>query len=511
MKTSTRLILLLTVTVGAMMAVAGYFILREREATLREAMRDEVYAHARTLQIVLEDDFSAGRDADAQRLIDQLSDNPKIYGVVLFDAEGRVAMLSDPLIPDEIRYPEEVAQVISTGSVTEIEREISGLRVFSVIMPLRVGAIGYGAFEIAQPLSFVESDISRARREMVLMALLLFGTIFIVVLVVTRKGLQLPIQELLRGAAAVGRGDLGYRVKVPRRGGEFAQLAREFNRMADGLAEQRGAAMREAEERLALERALQHSERLSTVGRLATGIAHEMGAPLNVIYTRAAQLLGNPAAPLDTRQRNLTIIRAQAERITRIVRQLLDLAHPGVISIQPVNLSEVVATALELVENDAARANVRVEFAPADALIVDVDKDLLQQVLLNVCLNAIQAMPGGGLLRVECFEDEATGQERRLAAIRVSDTGTGIAPEHLDHIFEPFYTTKEVGRGTGLGLAVSRRIVEEHQGRITAANNAEGGATFTIYLPRSGSVSDSPAKEYEKEGANLDDRAIIAR
>ena len=133
-------------------------------------------------------------------------------------------------------------------------------------------------------------------------------------------------------------------------------------------------------------------------------------APMQV-YTRAAQLLGNPDAPLDTRQRNLTIIRAQAERITRIVRQLLDLAHPGVISIQPVNLSEVVATALELVENDAARANVRVEFAPADGLIADVDKDLLQQVLLNVCLNAIQAMAGGGLLCVECFEDEAAGQE----------------------------------------------------------------------------------------------------
>jgi signal transduction histidine kinase len=103
--------------------------------------------------------------------------------------------------------------------------------------------------------------------------------------------------------------------------------------------------------------------------------------------------------------------------------------------------------------------------------------------MMNICVNALHAMPHGGRLRIEYMPETLNKKGRSCIGVRITDTGTGIAPEHLDHIFDPFFTTKEVGRGTGLGLSVSRRIVEEHDGWIEAANHEEGGAAFIIWLP----------------------------
>jgi signal transduction histidine kinase len=112
-----------------------------------------------------------------------------------------------------------------------------------------------------------------------------------------------------------------------------------------------------------------------------------------------------------------------------------------------------------------------------------VDGELIHQVLLNICQNAVQAMQNGGQLHIECAPPTLFKHERHFASLAVRDTGTGIAPEHLAHIFDPFFTTKDVGSGTGLGLAVSLRIVEEHGGWISASNCANGGARFIIHLP----------------------------
>jgi hypothetical protein len=205
MNTSTKLILLLTLTVGVVMSLAGFFILRQREAILVTAMHNELRAHALTLQITLEDAYRAGRITDAQRLISRLSENPKIYSVILFDETGRAGMLSDPFIADEIRQSLEVKRVIETGKALEVLRPLRNQEVFSIIMPLHVSANRRGAFEITQPMSFIEADIQRARRDIALITLALFGAIVLVVLVVTRRSLVAPIRELLRGAAALGR------------------------------------------------------------------------------------------------------------------------------------------------------------------------------------------------------------------------------------------------------------------------------------------------------------------
>lgn len=501
MSTITRLMLLLMAIIAVVMIIAGYTLVSQREAILVEAMHNEMRAHAFTLQIALERDYRAGRAAEAEELINGLIGNPKIYSVTLFDAAGHPTILSDPLVADEIRYPPEVGRVVQTGERVEVVRRINDREVFSIIMPLRVGAELRGAFEISQPRSFIKAAIAQARFLIGYLTLALFAVIAITVMVVLRHGLSRPIEELLGGAEAIGRGQLDYRVIVPQRGGEFARLARQFNRMADSLAEQRRAAASEAEERLALERELRHRERLAAVGRLAAGVAHEMGAPLNVIDARAEQLQSRPNAPLETRQRNLTIIRAQAERITRIVRQLLNLARPYDLRRAPVSLARLSAEVLELLEADAERASVALAAALDDDVLVNVDRDLAQQVLLNICANGLQATPPGGRLRVECVAEGRVSEGARFAAVRISDTGAGIAEENLRRLYEPFFTTKEIGQGTGLGLAVSRRIVEEHGGWIEVTNQVEGGALFTVYLPQADETPSSETAVAAGEGA----------
>jgi signal transduction histidine kinase len=460
----------------------SFITLRQREDALISAMRDEVRAHALTLQIALEDYYAEEQIREAQQLIDRLSQNTNIYGVVLFKEDGSVDVVSNTLITEEIRQPPELKQVIETGQNAEFTRSINGTEVFSIIKPIHVGAGWKGAFEIIQPLSFVRSDIRRVRLHFAITTLLIFATIFLVVFMVLRRSLYSPIKELLGGASALGRGDLDYRVIVPERGNEFAQLARDFNRMADSLATEQRRVAEEAEARVVLERELRHTERLAAVGRLAAGIAHELGAPLNVIDARADQLQTRSDASIEMRQRNLTIIRAQVERMTRLIRQLLNLARPYELRRRPVDLSELIASTVEQIEESALRARVEIEVSSKDKFTVDGDQDFLREVMLNICANALQAMPEGGHLKISYVRAGATREGRQFACIRITDTGTGITPEHLPHIFDPFYTTKDVGSGTGLGLAVSRRIVEEHGGWIEVVSEG-GGAEFSVYLP----------------------------
>jgi len=184
--------------------------------------------------------------------------------------------------------------------------------------------------------------------------------------------------------------------------------------------------------------------------------------------------------PREKQIKNLTIIRTQSARITRIVRQLLNLARPYNLRFEIIEIDDLVKSALDGFENNE---NLQIEFAAKDDLKISGDADFLRQVFVNIFQNAAQAMKAGGTLTIEIGETESGGV--KFAAVKISDTGKGIAPENLEKIFDPFYTTKDIGQGTGLGLAVSRRIVEEHDGTIEAVNNESGGASFTVYLPKS--------------------------
>jgi len=230
-------------------------------------------------------------------------------------------------------------------------------------------------------------------------------------------------------------------------------------------------------ERTQLEEQLRISEKMASLGVLAAGVAHEVNTPLTGISSYTQMLLEH-ADPNDPRTAILEKIEKQTFRAARIVNGLLHLsrANSGDASERTrVDLNAVVCDVLSLLEHqfEKGRVKIRRELSP-DAVPVVGFEFKLQQVFLNLFLNARDAMPSGGWLTI------ATRTENGDAMVEVSDTGTGIAPEHLDRIYDPFFTTKPIGIGTGLGLSISYGIVREHDASIQCQSAPSQGTRFTL-------------------------------
>ena len=256
--------------------------------------------------------------------------------------------------------------------------------------------------------------------------------------------------------------------------------------MAAHLGAAQSDLVRESEERLALERRLRYSERLAAMGELAAGVAHEIAAPLHVIRGRA-DLLTRGEGSDGASSRNLAIIQRQIDRITLIVRNLTNFARRRDPRLLPTDVVVVLRGVLEFLEDEFDRNGVELIWRSPESLEVQGDPDLLHQVFLNVLINAIQALEAteAGQRRIEVDVELSEERERAglFASIRIRDTGPGIPKEIAGHVFDPFFTTKTGSKGTGLGLAVARGILEDHEGSIEAVSHPEGGALFRLLLP----------------------------
>jgi len=287
-----------------------------------------------------------------------------------------------------------------------------------------------------------------------------------------------PLSELSRRVTRLsdqGEADHG------RPGDEVELLTEEFRRLDQQLV-QAGADLLERHRReLELERRLQHADRLATIGTLASGLAHEIGTPMGVIRARAEYLLhSRPASP--KLEEGLEIIIKQIDRISGIVRMLLNYAREREPIRTACDLRPIVEHALSLVETEAARRQVRLSLELGEQpLTAECDADQLQQVFINLAVNALDAMdPDGGILRVVA-EVSGLGDERR-ARITFADTGPGVPPQVRSRVFDPFFTTKEPGKGSGMGLAVSQSIMRDHGGDLSFEPGPEG-ARFFITIP----------------------------
>ena len=231
-------------------------------------------------------------------------------------------------------------------------------------------------------------------------------------------------------------------------------------------------------QRKQLEEQLRKTERLAELGTLASGMAHEIGTPMNVILGRAELLMRKTTD--ESAKRGLETIVSQVERITKIMNQLLSFARKRPIERRPTDLTIVIKDVLDVLQERIRKYNIQVETAlDPDVPKVFADPDQMSQVLLNLVLNACQAMRDGGTLRIgiKSFDSKVE--------LTVADTGCGIPVSNQSRLFDPFFTTKEVGEGTGLGLTVVHGIIEEHEGSIRVESEQGKGATFHILLPPS--------------------------
>jgi two-component system NtrC family sensor kinase len=360
----------------------------------------------------------------------------------------------------------------------------------------RAGRVG--ALEVAESLRAEEHYLRWTEMRVGVTTVVMAGLCALLTIVLGVYFVGQPMRRLREKARLVGLGDLGGPLDLRQRD-EVGELATEMNAMCERLAEANTRLASETAARLAALEQLRHAERLTTVGKLASGIAHELGTPLNVVAGRAKMIAVGDVAGDEARD-NARIVVEQSERMTKIIRQLLDFARRRGPQKSAHDLVQIVQQTLTLLAPLAGKRRVttRVE-SPADGAPVmgQVDVGQLQQVLTNLIVNGIHAMPGGGTLSLgvrrerarppagyagpgAAAEAPAAGEWLRVS---VGDEGVGIPPENVAHVFEPFFTTKGVGEGTGLGLSVAYGIVQEHGGWIAVDSEVGKGSCFSVYLP----------------------------
>ena len=272
-----------------------------------------------------------------------------------------------------------------------------------------------------------------------------------------------------------------------RQNDEIGQLAREIDAMCDRLRESNERSEAESTAKLHAVEQLRHADRLITVGRLAAGIAHELGTPLNIITGRLKMLRrGNTESA--TTEEYLSEVAGQVDMMTAIIRQLVNFARRREPKAIATDLLIVARGITKLVDPLARKRGVTVAVVTNEAVLAFVDPMQIEQVLSNLVINAIHACSEGGQVAIafgnRTSDTTATPLPSRIGVfLRVSDDGQGMDAATMAKVFEPFFTTKDIGQGTGLGLSVAHGIVQDHGGHISVTSSPEQGSVFTVLLP----------------------------
>ncbi|MGA7767279.1 MAG: ATP-binding protein [Candidatus Sulfotelmatobacter sp.] len=468
--------------------------------------------------------------------IQTMAAEPGIEKIRIFDQEGRITYTTDaaeqnhvvdktaeacyachaqsqPLArlnrPDRFRIYRNVTRARVLGIITPIENQPACSNAACHAHPAEQRILG--VLDTNLSLAKTDVQVAESSRRMIAYtgcALLLIAVVswFFVWQVVGR-----PVKALERGTERLAAGDLGYQIEV-HSNDEIGELANSFNSMSRQLQAERNENVswtHTLEERVehktrelkrAHEHAL-HTEKMASIGKMAAVLAHEINNPLSGILTYAKLL--HKWIDRDDGGRNhhqeicdsLDLIASESRRCGDLVKNLLTFSRTTPMNLQATNLNQVVDRSLRLVQHqlDLAGIQVQPQLDP-DLPPVLCDAAQIEQVLLALVMNALDAMPQGGNL----WLTTSFGHEPNQVRIVVRDDGSGIPPEILPRIFEPFLTTKETGRGVGLGLAISHSILERHNGSIEVQSEAGRGTTFTVTLPwdaDSEKIARSPANE----------------
>jgi two-component system NtrC family sensor kinase len=440
--------------------------------------------------------------AGLYQTIRDMGHEPGIERIRIFNKEGRIMFSTDAAELDRlVDKNAEACYACHSQAVplTHLDRpdrariftNTQGGRVLATIRPIEneVSCSGAGchAHPAAQKilgvidaqlkLDAVDAQASNQQQLLLRFTVAAIGLLCLVSIVFVWAVLYRPIQELIAGTHRVADGDLEYRLPLHSRD-EIGDLAGSFNRMTAQLADARARLLEQTHNALA------GSEKMAALGKLAATVAHEVNNPLFGILTYAKlcqKALREPACDGPVRQQvteQLDIIERESRRCGEIMRNLLTFARQTRPRQAPNDINELVARAVRLMNHQFELQGIQVETDLVTGLgPVECDAGQIQQIVLVLLVNAAEAMPQGGSLRIRV---EARPGEVMLC---VKDNGPGIPADVLPHIFEPFFTTKEDQQGTGLGLAVAKSILEQHGGRMEVHSRKGEGAEFVVFLP----------------------------
>jgi len=479
MSIATRLMIALVATM--ILLVGGYMSISARQwsVLIRTGVEQETGTLARSLHAVLDHHVPADTPGELEEILAATEVDRAAYAIMVVDANGATVAgrTRDLECLREALPPEVLAGDAGQGWAR------CGGDVFWTARPL--GSSGSALVVANRNLLRDQAVYAGLRRQLFLMLSLHLGIAITIPLLL--QGLLIrPLSRIMNGVRRLGEVGRMPPIELSRSSGELAELAHAINAMAAQIDEKRAALVREAEEKVALERRLAESEKYALIGRLSGGLAHELGTPLSVIGIRARAIQLAPDAPAATRQ-SAAVIQAQVRRLTDFVQGLLQMAREQGIVFEPVALRELLSELREEVEAWAASEEVDfVVLLPEAEATVHGQKALLRHALRNLVRNALHALhdhPGPRRVTVRV---EVDAEETRVI---VEDSGPGISPDDLPRVLEPFYTTRSMGKGMGLGLPITLAIVEEHGGELHLRNREPSGVQAVMALPSSHAVA----------------------
>jgi len=485
LKVGTRLIIALLLVLLPVMAGYMYWSVTRSTRTYVYELQRESRATARSLGAALEDDIRTDEWDQVHDVLERIRVDGTEAAVFSLDGQLWYALAG---FPERLKMTPDQIKSAKVGEPLEFRIDTPpGEEWVCHLIPLGSPAshrIGY--LLVANDWTDVRQDLTERGR---ISAIAGIATLFAVVALIAfavRRYISLPLAELSRRVMSFSADEPAARVVV---GDEVELLIGEFRKLGVQLAQARADLLEKHRSEIELERRLLHSDRLATIGSLAAGLAHEIGTPMGVIRGRAEYVLHSRMDPVKTSE-GLEIIIAQIDRITSIVRMLLDYSRYREPLKMTADLRPIVQRSMLLIETEAGKRGVQIRTELGDLpLTVDCDPNQLQQVFVNLGINALDAMrKAGGTLTVAVH---AAPETSGRATVTFSDTGPGIPEQHRNRIFDPFFTTKAPGEGTGMGLAVCQTILQGHNGEISF-ESAPTGTRFFVSLP----VSQRPLAEH---------------
>jgi two-component system NtrC family sensor kinase len=531
-----KLALWLAVGLALVFGTVSYWGRRVYRSTLEEVSTAAAERMGDVIKRATRHSMLQNNRADLYFTIRTMGAQPGIKRIRIYNQEGRISFSTDPaevnhLVdktaeacygchaqsapltklarPDRVRFFQDPRDGRVLGLIHPIENDSECSNSTCHAHPASQRVLGV----LDTQLSMISADAhvaAYARREL-LLDLLGMAALLLLCIVLVWMLVQKPVRALMEGTRRFGAGELAYRIPV-RSSDEIGTLAESFNRMGTELQAAREELSRFAQtlEQRVQEKTAQvqqamtrmaEMERLVSLGKLAAAVAHEINNPLAGVLTyakllgrhmdrerarRAAALAGasSVAAPEETAEQRewLAIIEGETRRCGALVKNLLTFARQEPIEMVETDINGLLERCLRLVQHQLELQNIQWEWNPEGPLSVYCDSGRVQQVFLAIIVNAVDAMPRGGLLRLDS-RLEPPGALPERVVIEIADNGAGIAPDVLPHIFEPFFTTKDEARNTGMGLAVAYGIIRQHGGEIRVESQLGQGTAFRIYLP----------------------------
>ncbi len=530
-----RLVIPLAWVLIAYGAFYTYFTAETQRSEVMKEATDSTLRLANTIRRSTRNAMLQSRREDVHKMIEDIGEQPGIEHVRIFNKEGVIAYSSDSTEINHVvnRKAEgcyqchDSEQPLTTLDTPMRARTYDSPRGYRTLAAIEViynepscwNAACHahsaeqkllGVIDIGVALQEADRRVARTTRHTIIIGVVSTLIVCLLGALLVHRLVHRPVERLLVSTQRVAHGDLDCQIPVTS-DDEIGQLTRSFVKMTEELkaahSQLRGWAGKLEEEvenkTRELNRAqtqLIRSEKLSSVGLLAAGVAHELNSPLTGILTFAHILAKRVPAESEEQQR-LLMIAKQAERCATIIRQLLDLSRERPPEKKMHELHAVLQQAISLVEHQPRFRQIRIprDLDPSIQQVL-IDAGQMQQVFLNLLVNACEAMPQGGTVdvrtrRIRPGQCPHVASDGEAVEIVFADTGVGIPPENIGKIFDPFFTSKDVGQGTGLGLSVSYGIIEGHGGHISVESTPGIGTIFAITLPIGGSEKTPAATQ----------------